>query len=179
MRFCCTVIACLLPCLAPAEVTDSAPNGFTVINETIVAADADAAFAIATQHVGQWWDSNHTVSGDASRMSIDATPQGCFCEDLGGETGVVHLTVTFSNPGTLLRMTGGLGPLGLMGVNGNMLWEFDVVEGGTRVTWTYTVGGYSPEGLDRIAPSVDYVLASALQRFKDFTEIGDPEHSAQ
>jgi hypothetical protein len=177
MPFLCLLLVTLLPIGALADVADSAPNGFTVVNETVVAAEPDAAFVIATQHVGQWWDSNHTVSGDASRMTIEPRPQGCFCEKLGADAGLVHLTVTFVNPGTLLRMTGGLGPLGLMGVDGNMLWEFEAVEGGTRVTWTYAVGGYAADGLDTLAPSVDYVLNSALQRFKNFTETGDPQQA--
>ena len=47
-------------------------------------------------------------------MTIDARTQGCFCEVLGEGAGVVHLTVTFVNPGVILRLSGGLGPLGLM-----------------------------------------------------------------
>ena len=59
-------------------------------------------------------------------------------------------------------MTGGLGPLGLMGVNGNMTWEFFDDDNGTRIRFTYAVGGYSPDGLDTIAGGVDYVIAEAL-----------------
>ena len=69
-----------------------------------------------------------------------------------------------------LRMTGGLGPLGLMGVNGNMTWEFFDVEGGTKIRFSYAVGGYSPDGLDAIAPAVDYVVGEALQRLSSFID---------
>ena len=69
------------------------------------------------------------MSGDAARMSIEPRVQGCFCESLGEQAGVVHLTVLSVMPGTSLRLSGGLGPLGLMGVYGNMTWDFEDVDG--------------------------------------------------
>ncbi len=74
------------------------------------------------------------------------------------------MTVTFVNPGVLLRLTGGLGPLGLMGVDGNMTWEFLDSGEGTLVRFSYAVGGYHPGGLAQLAGSVDAVLGEALQR---------------
>ncbi len=159
---------------AGAEVTSSASNGFVTINEAVIEATPDVVWLAATSEVGAWWHPSHTISGDASRMSIDVRPQGCFCETLGDGAGIVHLTVTLSQPTGLLRMTGGLGPLGLMGVDGNMLWEFEAQEGTTRVRFSYAVGGYSPDGLDKIAPAVDFVIGEALQRLKSYVETGTP-----
>ena len=62
-----------------------------------------------------------------------------------------------------------------MGVNGNMTWEFEAVEGGTQVKFTYAVGGYRAEGLDTIAEPVDYVIGEALARLQSQVETGDPE----
>ena len=90
----------------------------------------------------------------------------------------MHLTVTMVNPTVVLRMTGGLGPLGLMGVDGNMTWEFDDVPDGTRVRFTYAVGGYRDGGLNQIADAVDYVIGEALLRLKNFAETGSPEPAA-
>ena len=73
----------------------------------------------------------------------------------------------------MLRLTGGLGPLGLMGVNGNMTWEFFDDDLGTRVKWTYAVGGYRPGGLDGIAVPVDYVLGEALGLLRAHVEQRD------
>ncbi len=157
-----------------AEVSDSAANGFTTVNETVISTDRGAAWAAALD-IGKWWSSDHTISGDASRMSIDPRPLGCFCENLGQEGGVVHLTVTSVMPTVLLRMTGGLGPLGLRGVDGNMIWEFDDAEGGTRVRFTYAVGGYMDGGLDQVAGAVDFVLGEALARLEAYLETGSPE----
>ena len=108
-------------------------------------------------------------------MSIDPVVQGCFCETLGESAGVVHLEVTTVMPETSLRLTGGLGPLGLMGVNGNMTWDFDETEDGTRIRFTYAVGGYMEGGLGQIAGPVDSVLGEALMRLKTYIETGNPE----
>ena len=103
---------------------------------------------------------------------------GCFCESIPDGGGVVHLTVTFVNPNVLLRMTGGLGPLGLMGVDGNLTWEFFEAEAGTRVKFAYAVGGYAPDGLEAIAPAVDYVIGEALQRLKAYVETGEADSAS-
>ena len=173
-----TILAATILVLSPlsvAEVTDSASNGFTTVNEVVIEANRVEAWVAAVGEVGKWWSSDHTVSGDAARLSIDATTQGCFCESLGDEAGVVHLSVTTVMPTVMLRMTGGLGPLGLRGVGGNMIWEFEDAEGGTRVRFSYAVGGYMAGGLDQIADAVDYVVGEALDRLKAYVETGSPE----
>lgn len=153
---------------ATAEVTDADKHGFSLVHETIVNADRAAAWDAAVGNIDKWWDGDHTISGDASLLSIDARPLGCFCENTGG--GVVHLLVTTVSPRVNLRMTGGLGPLGLMGVNGNMTWEFFDVDGGTRIRFSYVVGGYSADGLDTISDAVDLVIGAALQRLKVYLD---------
>jgi hypothetical protein len=175
-----TLISVLLAALlaggpVAAEVTDAGAGGFTSVNEALINADRMETWRAAVDDVSRWWNPAHTISGDSHRLSIDAQPQGCFCEDLGDSTGIVHLTVTMVSPGILLRLTGGLGPLGLLGVAGNMTWEFADEEGGTRVTFTYGVGGYYAGGLDEFAGPVDHVTGEALQRLKAYVETGDAE----
>ena len=160
-----------------AEVTDAGEGGFVSVNEVIIDASRQATWNAAIKDIGTWWDADHTVSGDASRLSITAVPQGCFCESFGAGAGVVHLTVTMVSPGVVIRFTGGLGPLGLMGVNGNMTWEFDDADEGTNVRFTYAVGGYHPEGLDTMAEPVDFVIGEALARLKAHIESGDAENA--
>lgn len=160
---------------AGAEVTDVATNGFTTVNELTIRAEAIPVWRAATRDIAAWWDPAHTLSGDATRLSIDATPMGCFCEDFGEDAGFVHLTVTGVSPGSLLRLTGGLGPLGVMGVNGNMTWEFERLDDGTRVRFTYVVGGYAKGGLDGLAQPVDNVIGEALRRLARYVETGSPD----
>lgn len=164
----------LLANSALADIVSQAGNGFSLLHEATLGVPRSEAWDAAVGQVGRWWSSDHTISGDAGNMSIDARPLGCFCEAIGERGGVVHLTVTFVNPEVMLRMTGALGPLGLMGVTGNMVWEFFDAGEGTRVRLSYAVGGHSAEGLDSIAPAVDYVIGEALARLVAYAETGNP-----
>ena len=162
---------------ASAEVTDSDPAGFTTVHEVHVDATRERIWQAAIDEVGQWWNGDHTISGDATRMRIDARPLGCFCETVDENAGVVHLTVTAVTPRVMLRLTGGLGPLGLMGVAGNMTWELFDTGDGTRVKFVYAVGGYLDGGLDSVAAPVDYVVGEALARLKAYVETGDADRA--
>ena len=165
--------------LAQADVMSAGPGGFEVRHSVVVAATPADAWNAAIE-VGRWWHPDHTISGDAGRMTIEPQPQGCFCEYLPDGDGVVHLTVTSVATNVMLRLTGGLGPLGLMGVNGNMTWEFEPADGGTRVTFTYAVGGYRAGGLGALAQPVDGVISEALERLRIYAEGGDPDaHGAE
>lgn len=166
-----TVAATLCTSIAQADVTSAGAGGFTVEHELVINAPRARVWQAAVDEVGSWWNADHTVAGIAERMSIDARPLGCFCETLANDGGVVHLTVTFVNRQVMLRMTGALGPLGLMGVNGNMVWEFFDDENGTRVKFSYAVGGFRQGGLDSVALPVDYVIGDALNRLKTHAEM--------
>ena len=173
----CTAALLMAGAGAVAEVTDSAESGFTTVHEVLVDAPRARAWQAAVDEIGQWWSDDHTVNGDAGRMTIDGKLQGCFCETFENGGGIVHMEVTFVNPGIILRLTGGLGPLGLMGVSGNMTWEFFDAPEGTRVRFTYVVGGYRPGGLNGIALPVDYVIGEALARLQAYVETGDAEQA--
>ncbi len=161
---------CLIMTQASGEVLDAAPGGFTVSHQTQISAGRIHVYNAAVNNIGDWWSDDHTLSGDAGNMYIEARTQGCFCENLGEAGGVVHLVVTFVNPGVILRLTGGLGPLGLMGVNGNMTWEFQDSEDGTIVKLNYAVGGYMDGGLDSVAEAVNGVLVEQMTSLKAFVE---------
>ena len=165
-------LALLLPLKAVAEVVDAGPYGFKVVHEVVITAERAAVWQAALD-IGSWWSDDHTISGDARRMSIDPRPQGCFCEMLSPTDGVVHLTVTTISTNSMLRLTGGLGPLGVMGASGNLIWEFNEADGSsTRVTFTYAVGGYYEGGIENMAEPVDFVIGEALSRLKQHVENG-------
>ena len=160
---------------ARGDVTDATAIGFSLVHEVTIDASRPAVWAAAIDDVGHWWNEDHTVAGVAGALSIDAVPLGCFCEALANDDGVVHMTITFVNTNVILRLTGGLGPLGLMGVSGNMTWEFFDADNATKVRFSYAVGGYRPGGLDDIAAPVDFVIGEALRRLKSYIETGSPE----
>lgn len=155
---------------AGAEVTDSASNGFSIRLSVAIAAEREHVYNTMINDVGEWWNSDHTMSGYASNLYIEDMVPGCFCERLPNDGGVVHMLVTFINPGSIVRMTGGLGPLGLRGVSGNMIWEFAEHDEGTTITLSYLVGGYMEGGVDSLAEAVDFVLQEQLNGLKAYAE---------
>ncbi len=153
---------------AQAEVLDVSPSGFTVSSTQEVPVDAQAAWSGLVHDVHRWWLPDHTWWGDASRLSIQARPGGCFCEKNGPQQ-AQHMSVRFVDPGVLLRMGGGLGPLQGMGLDGILEFRLAPIEdGGTRITLWYRVGGYAPDDLTGLAPAVDAVLAQQLGSLADY-----------
>ena len=174
MPFALILLAFLVDSSPQAEVISASPQGFTTRHQVSIAATRFEVYRVLTQDIGKWWNPDHTVSGNAEALYIDPRPLGCFCESLGADAGLVHMTVTFANPGVLLRLTGGLGPLGLMGTAGNMTFDIDESDGITSVVLQYTVGGYYADGLDSLAPAVDRVLVEQLDRLARYIDSGDP-----
>jgi uncharacterized protein YndB with AHSA1/START domain len=161
---------------ARAEVGDSAPNGFTVRATVEVSSAPEKVYAAFVDELGSWWDPAHTFFRDAGRLSIQARPGGCFCEAGEAQEAVEHLRVVYVDPGKLLRLRGGLGPLQGEAVEGAMTISFRPAgaEGTATVELVYRVGGYMEGGLDKLALPVDGVLSDLLQRLKRYVETGSP-----
>ncbi len=155
---------------AGAEVRDRSASGFTVRTTVAVAAVPQRVYQDLV-NVGSWWDKDHTYSGDAKNMTIVAQPGGCFCEKVPGGA-VEHGRVVNVSTGKMLRLSSALGPLQELAVTGTMTWQIEPAAQGTgsTLTMTYTVSGYSPAGLDKLADIVDQVLGRQLQLLKAHAE---------
>ena len=145
---------------------DATASGFTIENSQVVPVDAKTAWNALVDDVGQWWPEDHTWWGDARKLSIQPRAGGCFCE-INGEQQAWHMTVTFVDPGQMLRMTGGLGPLQGMGLDGALELRFAKVEEGTRITLWYRAGGYTPDDLGKFVAVVDKVQGLQLGGLAD------------
>lgn len=157
---------------AQAEVRESTPHGFHIGGEIVIDAPREAVWA-AMVRPGLWWNDSHSGFGDASAMTLDARPGGCWCETGPDGAGALHMTVAQVKPGEALRLTGALGPLQTIGVSGGMAWTLSDEGKGARLTWSYTVGGFSPSGLEAWAAPVDRVLTLQLNRLKALAETGE------
>ena len=167
-------IVALCLCAAPAvhaEIADSNPSGFSVkFSASLHAPPAEVYQRIV--RVGDWWSSDHTFSGDAHNLSIDARGGGCFCEKLADGGSLRHMEVVFAWPGKLLRLYGGLGPLQGIAVAGPMTFQLKPEQGGTRLDFTYSVAGYTPQGVSSWAVPVNEVLGAQFTRLKAYVETG-------
>ena len=151
---------------AGAEVKSAEAGGFEVEAKAVVAATPAEAYDMLGR-IGEWWNKEHTYSGDSANLRLKLKVGGCFCEripDGGGE--IEHMRVIYARPGVTLRLQGGLGPLQELGVAGVLTWSLKPVPGGTEVVQIYRVGGYVKGGADKLAPIVDMVMAEQLEGLK-------------
>ncbi len=160
------VVAMATSPMVLAEVTAAGSNGFSIHHSVALDVSAEEAYRAITEEVGKWWIADHTWSGDSANLSIEARAGGCFCEALPGGGSMQHMQVTWAQPGKELRMTGGLGPLQMMGVHGGMQWLLKPAEGGSVLEYNYTVTGFSPDGLAGLAAIVDTVQGQQLEALR-------------
>lgn len=152
-----------------AEVEAMSRQGFIIKNEQQIEAPATDVWHALTQQVDAWWPKDH--SWWEGKLTIDAVAGGCFCETAGNNS-AQHMRITYVDTNTLLRMTGGLGPLQGLGLNGALTWQFTEQSSHTTVTLTYRVHGFYPDGFERLAPVVDKVQAMQLLELKNYVSAG-------
>jgi uncharacterized protein YndB with AHSA1/START domain len=147
---------------AIAGVKESAEDRLVI--EAVVTADRppDEMYRILAKP-GLWWDGAHTYSGSAGNLKLDARAGGCFCEKVGRGT-VEHGRVIFTDPGKLLRIDAALGPLQEMAVTGVLTFRLEPDPAGSRITMTYRVAGAFSMPATQLAPAIDQVMTSQLQR---------------
>jgi len=164
--------------MAKGDIVESAPGGFTVrITLPVQASPADV-YRVLVRNVGDWWNPEHTFSGNAHNLSIDDKAMGCFCEKLPDQGSVRHMQVVYAAPGQTLRMTGGLGPLQGIAASGPLTIVLAPAGDAkppvaTVLQVTYTVGGYQPKGMESWATPVDAMLTEQFTRLKAFAEEGN------
>jgi uncharacterized protein YndB with AHSA1/START domain len=168
-RFLSIVFLSLVAVNATAEVTDQSLAGFTSRSVHDFAASPEAVWQALTEDIHAWWNPDHTWSGAADNLFLDAEAGEEFGEELPGGGTVTHLEVVYADPGKLLRLRGSLGPLQAMAVVGVLSVEFAAVGEGTQLTVTYAVGGYAAEGLQGLAGPVDGVIVEQFERLRVHT----------
>ena len=155
---------------AKAEVTYLDDFGFTVSHSIETGAAPYVVYRTLTSHVDQWWNGEHSWSGDAVNLYMKVERGGCFCERLPENGRVEHLRIIYLEPGKEIRFDGALGPLQSMAVDGRMIWKIEPREEGSRVSFTYKVFGHPEGGLAGIAPAVDGVIGEQLTRLGERLE---------
>ena len=157
-----------------AEVKAASDAGFNSIHiATVNAAPEEIWKRLLTPK--DYWNKAHSWSGSTAGFYIDAQANGCFCEliqeaDAGGALKTVgsveHMRVLFAYPGKVLRMQGALGPLQSEAVIGTLTVAMEPAKdnAGTRVSFSYVVGGYMRYKVSEIAPAVDKVLGEQFKK---------------
>lgn len=159
---------------AQADTSNVSAYGFTSNFRDEVTATTDAVWKAIVQ-LPRWWSGQHTYSGQASNLSLDAQVGGCWCERWGEGQSVQHGQVVLLQPGRLIRLFASLGPLQDMPVHGVLTIAASVQDGKTVLRMTYRVGGPPDIGLEKLAPVVDQVIGLQYKRLKALVEAGKAE----
>lgn len=155
---------------ARAEIVTRSETGFVVrLVSEVTAPPAEAWKTILTP--AQWWQSQHTFSGDAANLSLDPQVGGCFCEVLPRPDGapatqkpggVQHMRIVYIEPPRAMRLVGALGPLQSEALAATMTITVKPTEKGSRILFEYVVGGFMRYKVEEIAPAVDRMLTAQL-----------------
>lgn len=159
---------------ARAEVKTVTEQGFSTLHAADVLGTPEDVWK-RLMAPKDWWNPAHSWSGSVEGFYIDPQAGGCFCEliqqkDAEGRLipkgSVEHMRVIFAQPGKVLRMSGGLGPLQAEAVTGTLTIAMEPLKGGggTRLSFSYVVGGYMRFKTADIAPAVDAVLREQFER---------------
>ena len=152
-----------------ADVIASAEDGFQVKVVKQTKADSKVAFHSMIHEFSNWWNGDHSFSGDAKNLSMDLE-KGCMFEKLPEGGFVRHMEIVFYQPHQTLRLSGGLGPLQGMGVSGSLTFTLTENESGTKIEMTYNVVGSKFQQLDKIAAPVNQVLTEQMERLQKFCD---------
>lgn len=153
---------------AIAEVETVTEQGFVTRDVATLSATPRQVW-LALIKPADWWNDDHTWSGDAANLSLVPSAGGCFCEAIPGEGDIPldgsaqHAVVVQAIPDKMLRVRGGLGPLQAVPATGVLTISLEEIEGGTKVTWEYNVGGPLGFEIDAISKAVDGVMSQQLR----------------
>ena len=177
MRSCFALV--LVSCMVAAgpvhaEIVNAGPAGFNLRHVVDTPNVAPPVVWAALADIGKWWDPEHTYSGDARNLTLEPYVRGCFCEKLSLYAGIEHASVVYAQPAKLLRLSGAFGPLQEFGVAGTMTWQIEAAGGGSRITMTYSAGGFTDRPMADWAPLVDNVLGGQVQRLMRYVTSGNP-----
>ncbi|WP_199554492.1 SRPBCC family protein [Sandaracinobacteroides hominis] len=164
------IVAALLAGPAQAEVVESGPQGFTSQSSALLSKPPAEVWARLVEWP-RWWDPAHSYSGNAASLSLDPRAGGLLIETWDGGS-VRHAVVVAAMPGTMLRMSGGFGPLQALPMDAILDFSLQPEGQGTRLTMRYRVGGPPQSGLDKLAAPVDAVMSAGFQRLSRFVETG-------
>lgn len=155
-----------------ADVEAVSEQGFVTRDVVIIAATTRQVW-LALIKPAEWWNDDHTWSGDAANLSLVPSAGGCFCEAIPGEGDIPldgsarHAVVVQAIPDKALRLRGGLGPLQAGPATGVLTISLEEIEGGTKVTWEYNAGGPMGFEIETISKAVDGVMAQQLHGLRD------------
>jgi hypothetical protein len=168
-------ISCLAAPLARADVVSATPGAFVLHAEQTVSVSPAQAWTKLVR-VGDWWNSEHTYSGNSHNLSLDLRAGGCWCERWnGGAVEHARVLLVLNRDGVrTLRLNAPLGPLQEMAVNAILTFTVAPDHAGAKIRMTYRVSGDASLSLDQVGPGVNGVIMEQYGRLIRLVTSGSP-----
>ena len=179
MRFAVLSLAALIACAtaapAHADVVSATPSTFVLRAEQTVPASPAQAWAKLSR-IGDWWNSEHTYSGNAHNLTLDLRAGGCWCERWsGGAVEHARVLLVMNRDGVrTVRLDAPLGPLQEMAVNAILTFTISPDPAGAKIAMTYRVSGDASLSLDQVGPGVNAVIMEQYGRLIRLVTSGSP-----
>ena len=151
-----------LPLASQAEIVTATSDHFTLKleAETVLSPEEVWARLIVP---ADWWQGDHSYSGDATNLSLEAKAGGIWREEWDGNS-VWHGTVLQAQPNNVLSLSAPFGPL--QGLAVQSVWTITLTPnetGGTLIRFDHVTNGTAASNLNQLAPAVDFVKSEALK----------------
>lgn len=147
---------------AHGEVIASSEQHFVLRHEAVSARAIDEMWERLI-HPETWWHPDHTYSGDAKNLSLDAQAGGLWKEVWAGGS-VSHGRVLTVEAGRVLRMDAPFGPLQQLGAYTIWTITLSAVEEGTKVIFDEVSTAPPSANMAETAKAVDFVKSEAMSR---------------
>jgi uncharacterized protein YndB with AHSA1/START domain len=165
----------VLALAAPGRAEVKQKSAASMVAEHNLASTANPADVYrAIAQVDHWWNSTHTLSGNAANLTLKPEAGGCFCEKWS-DGSVEHGRVVQTQRDRLVVLDAKLGPLLSLAVSGVLTFSLKPQGNGTVLLVIYRISGDPTHNLIALAPVVDKVLGEQARRLLRFAETGKPE----
>ncbi len=156
------IVFCFSTNVSNAEIVSSSDSHFVLRHEAQSTLSADELWQRLTQPA-TWWHPDHTYSGRAENLSLNAEVGGVWREDWD-EGAVIHGTITFLRRGEILRMNAPFGPLQALGAY--TIWTITISQDGdgSKVVFDEVSNGPPSADMAETAKAVDFVKGEAIIR---------------
>jgi opacity protein-like surface antigen len=151
---------------AQAEVKSSGPGHFEVESRDVVEAAPAEAYAMLGR-ISEWWNADHSYSGDAS--NLPRSPGGGLLLRDASAGGRIDRTYArrLRAARRCASLAGRAGAIAGGGGDGNAQLDFQSGRGRTEIVQNYAVAGHVRTGMEKLAVPVDRVMAEQLARLRD------------
>jgi hypothetical protein len=147
---------------ANAAVIERSAHSFTVAHSFVVNKNVSIVHH-EFSHVGRWWTSAYSLSGNGHNMRFQ---HSCFCETMPDGENETLMTFLDRKRDKSAVLSGAIGPLRDQPVKGKMTWLFDKTQYGTKVTVEYNVWGDILANNKSWADDVDTMMAEQMVSFE-------------